>query len=325
MMMLPIDQVVPDILQEVVTASTTSASTLTNPTEEAAILNDLAEVSSDLTILFVPETIILRLTNVIGKILELTSDYLPDHTLRGDQIALTLPVLVSGLFLLIRSALPIIKAQFVELDHLDLEAYALCFQPVGVTLLQYKCMKAEGCFEWITCEAGTTLIDEQEYNEYTDCSIRGKDASDSMSPSDWKYVYWQFDGAVIRSFKDKVFGIIERTNGKHIDDPEAQGLLGDTRFLAIIEEEQFIRSGNPRQQSTKNSGDSNANNTSYETLHPIATIRIGPAGSRLLRIDGQMLLDLMDHDARLESSIRLLLLKSLKLKIGNLLLVQQDE
>jgi len=46
-----------------------------------------------------------------------------------------------------------------------------------------------------------------------------------------------------------------------------------------------------------------------------------------LRIDSLKLLDLMDHDERLESSIRFLLLKSLlsKVEIGNKLLFAQQQ
>jgi len=320
MLMLSVDQV-QEFISEAASMNPTAA-------EEGAILNDLSEVSSDLAVLLAPETIILRLANVIGKILEVLSDYLPDHSLRSDELAFNLPVMVTSIFLLSRSAGPILKAQFVELDYLDLDAFELCFQPVGVTLLQYKCMKATGCFEWITCEAGTILIDEEEYNEY-DASSLLDDIDDVVDdeticcPADWKYLYWQFDGDVIRSFKGNIFGFIERTNGKHIDNPEAQGLLGDTRFLSSLEEKQSQSRGKQK-QNTRNGRSSNdiMNN---QLLHPIDTIQIGPAGARLLRIDGHKLLDLMDHDERLESSIRLLLLKSLRLKIGNLLLAQQEE
>eukprot|EP00571_Detonula_confervacea_P008953 CAMPEP_0172328360 /NCGR_PEP_ID=MMETSP1058-20130122/60312_1 /TAXON_ID=83371 /ORGANISM="Detonula confervacea, Strain CCMP 353" /LENGTH=346 /DNA_ID=CAMNT_0013045473 /DNA_START=237 /DNA_END=1277 /DNA_ORIENTATION=- len=301
----------PDVIQGIIRLAA-------NPEEEAAVLTDLAEVSSDFVVLFAPETIILRLTAVIGKILELTSDYLPDQSLRSDQLAFNIPVMAASVFLLSRSAGPIFKAQFVELDSLDLDAYELCFQPVGVTLLQFKCMKATGCFEWITSEAGTILIDEEEY-EYDVRSLDDDvDNDNTCCPSDWKYLYWQYDGDVIRSFKGHVFGFIERTNGKHIDNPEAQGLLGDTRFLWSLEEKS-------REKQKKTNKVRNNDNSNYQLLHPIATIKIGSAGARLLRIDSHKLLDLMDHDERLESSFRLLLLKSLKLKIGNLLLAQQQQ
>jgi len=105
---------------------------------------------------------------------------------------------------------------------------------------------------------------------------------------------------------------------KDIDNPEAQGLLGDTRFLWSLEEKS-------REKQKKTNKVRNNDNSNYQLLHPIATIKIGSAGARLLRIDSHKLLDLMDHDERLESSFRLLLLKSLKLKIGNLLLAQQQQ
>mmetsp|Transcript_31627 Transcript_31627/g.58408 ORF Transcript_31627/g.58408 Transcript_31627/m.58408 type:complete len:428 (+) Transcript_31627:248-1531(+) len=310
--MLSLDQV-PEIIQAFF-----SETASVNPLEEAAVLNDLAEVSSDLVIMFAPETIILRLSAVIEKILELTSDYIPDHSIRSDELAFNIPIMATSIFLLSRSVVPIFKAQFVELTELDHIVYELCFQPVGVTLLQFKCMKATGCFEWITYKAGTLLIDE---NDYIDVSLAGDDDGEEdgndKSSGDWKYLFWQLDGDVIRSFRGSVFGFIERTNGKHIDNPGAQGLLGDTRFLYNLEEE--------RRGKQKKTQDSRNDDTSNYQLHPIATITIGPKGATLLRIDSHKLFDLMDHDERLESSIRLLLLKSLKLKIGNLLFAQQQQ
>jgi hypothetical protein len=280
----------------------------------SAVLDDLGEISSDLGILFVPETIILRLGTLVGKLLELTSDYLPDRALRGDELVFNIPIMLTSMFLLGRSAVPILKAQFVELDNRDECVYEMCFRPVGVKLLQFKCMKATGCFEWITYEAGTVLIDEEEEacpsEEY--CAV-----DDKQCNSAWKYLYWQLDGAVIRSFQGNSFGFIERTEGKHIDDPDAQGLLGDTRFLVNLEHEAR------RQQKTGN--DVKNDDCRNYSRHPIATITVGPQGARLLRIDSLKLFDLMQDDEKLESSIRLLLLKSLKLKIGNLLSAKRQE
>ena len=74
-------------------------------------------------------------------------------------------------------------AQFVELEHVDYSAYELCFQPVGVSLLQFRCMKATGCFEWVTHEAGKVLVDENEFN--------GEALLAGDGDADWKYMYWQ--------------------------------------------------------------------------------------------------------------------------------------
>ena len=85
----------------------------------------------------------------------------------------------------------------------------------------------------------------------------------------------------------------------HIDSPEAQGLLGDTRFLYNLEREGYGKDGRSEPYNGRQ-------------MHPIATIAIGSRGTRLLRIDSQKLFDLMDHDERLEASItRLLLLRAL--------------
>ena len=293
-----VEEIFREIIDETVTLSTS-----VTPADEAAILTDLAEVSSDVVILSsAPVTIFLRLTVVIEKILELLSDYIPDHVIRGDELLFNIPFMVSSLFLLFRSAEPILKAQGVELDELDLTAFDLCFQPVGMTLLQFKSMKATGCFEWIDYEPGKVLIDENEYC----CTTSG-----------WKYLYWQYSGDIISSFRGKVYSSIERENGMHINYPGAQGLLGDTRFLYLLEEES-------REKQTQK-GRSGMMDDDAIRSDTIATVAIGNTGAKLLRIDSHKLFDLMEHDERLESSIRLLLLKSLKLKIGNLLFALQDD
>ena len=69
---------------------------------------------------FAPETVILRFGALIGKILELAADYLPNKSIRGDELLFSFPVIAAAGFLLSRSALPLIQAQFVALDERDL-------------------------------------------------------------------------------------------------------------------------------------------------------------------------------------------------------------
>ena len=185
-------------------------------------------------------------------------------------------------------------------------------------------MKATGCFEWIDYEPGKVLIDENEHdnisslieNEDDDTNNNDNYTNNSTS-SDWKYLYWQYGGHTICSFRGKVLSSVERTKGMHIDYPGAQGLLGDTRFLYLLEEE-TSREKKTQKRRVGVMDDDTIRDT-------IATITIGDTGAKLLRIDSPKLFDLMEHDERLESSIRLLLLKSLKLKIGNLLFALQDD
>jgi len=274
----------PDQVTDVIQQVSDSAANI-DVNEEAALLNDLAEVSEDMLVLVAPETIILRLGAVIGRVLELVSDYLPEQSIRNDELLVNVPLFSAALFLLSRSALPRIRAQFVDLNEQDKWAYYLCFKPVGLTLLQWKGMKATGCFEWIECEAGAVLIDEKEWTSESLISDNNNDDSDEKTtPTSWKYLYWQSDGEVERSFRGKKLGFIERRNGKHIDDPDAQGILGVTRFLYFLEEE------NRRQYGE-------SVNSDYQ-FHPIDTITVGPKGAKLLRIDSFKLFDLMDHDQR---------------------------
>lgn len=278
-----ISMISPDQVTDVIQQVSDSAANI-DVNEEAALLNDLAEVSEDMLVLVAPETIILRLGAVIGRVLELLSDYLPEQSIRNDELLVNVPLFSAALFLLSRSAIPRIRAQFIDLNEQDKWAYYLCFKPVGLTLLQFKGMKALDVFEWIECKPGEVLIDEKEWTAESLKSDNNDDSDKKTTPTAWKYLYWQSDGEVERSFRGKTFGSLKRRNGKHIDNQDAQGILGVTRFLYFLEEE------NRRQYG--------GSTTSEYQFHPIDTITVGPKGARLLRIDSSKLFDLMDHDQR---------------------------
>ncbi|KAL7529362.1 hypothetical protein ACHAXR_002926 [Thalassiosira sp. AJA248-18] len=279
-------------IQEIIATEIFAISAMNpTPTEEAAMINDLSDIFSELTLLSAPETVILRLSAVIGKILELTSDYLPNQTIRPEELLINLPIFTVALFLFARSAFPLFKAQFTELNELDLSAHELCFAPVGVSLLQFKCMKATGCLEWITCEAGTVLIDEREYDS---SPLEEDENGEDGNLMGMSYVH----------FEEMYMDLLNVPMGNILTILKHKGCWGIHDSWTTLKKKIH---------------------TDYQKLQPIATITIGEKGARLLRIDSRKLFDLMDHDERLESSIRLLLLKSLKLKIGNLLLAQQEQ
>lgn len=266
---------------------------------------------------------------VVGRLLDMSSDYIEDSWIRSDELAFDVPLLIVGSWLLWKSAVPLVKAYFTKLDELDMHAYEFCFEPVGVSLLQFQSMKATGCFEWMSFLPGEVLIDE-------DCELG----------DGWQYLYWQYDGSVIRSHKGNVFGVMKRTKGRHIDNPNAAGLLGDSRFLCKLDEHEALdiqQNGGKIKQAIEGTefGDTDDDTRVFikreeasssmfkfgakpKVFYPMATTTVGPQGATVLRIDSYQLFDLMDHDEKLESSIRKLLLKSLQRKIGNLLRSQDE-
>lgn len=285
-------------------------SALTDAEGEAAMLTDLAHVSSDIVVILEPETVLLRLGVVIGRMLGMTSDYVSDEKIRGDELAFDLPLLWISVLLFWRSAVPLIRARFfTKLDEFDMDAYDQCFAPVGVSLLQFKSMKATGCFERMFVGPGTVLIDEN-------CEVG----------VGWQYLYWQYDGRVIRSHRGNVFNVAERTRGRNINHPKAVGLLGDSRFLYKLDEHEAETNSNGRPKTLPEAdvAASTGKDDDDRPSYPIATATVGGEGATMLRIDSYKLFDLMDHDVRLESSIRRLLLKSLQRKIGNLLRAQEE-
>lgn len=102
---------------------------LANPAEEAALSSDVGRVFSDLVVLFEPETVLLRLSVVVGRLFQILSEYFQDQMIRGDQLAFDVPLLGASLFLFWRSAEPIIQATTTDLSELDYDAFEQLSQP----------------------------------------------------------------------------------------------------------------------------------------------------------------------------------------------------
>jgi hypothetical protein len=87
---------------------------------------------------------------------------------------------------------------------------------------------------------------------------------------------WQYNGTVIKSYRENVFAVIDREDGMHIDDPKAQGLLGDTRFICNIEAEERAR------LKVENENDVGLTDDD-QVRDQIATVSIGEKGAKMLR------------------------------------------
>jgi hypothetical protein len=324
---------------------------------ESKLFKDMSHVLLDLFIFLQPDTYMLRLAIVFGQLFGWASNLVADRAISPDDLFFQLITFPVSVFLMVRSLWPVMKAFQIELDYLDLIAYKQIFDPVGVSLLQLKSLKAAGALEWVHVDPGTILVDENE--------VLGDDESETQTSDELgnpmyyneqrqsnSYVgqegcaqclYWLYKGDVKVSYNGRLISYIERNNGRFIDDPNSSGLLADMRFLYQMDE---------KIEGTQSKSQSNYQNRilSYfqnpfaaisdaeeeediveeerkqeeqygrrRITYPMTTMVIGDKGGTLLRMDSVKLLQLMEDDNNLSDSMRRLMLKSLQRKVGHLL------
>jgi len=261
---------------------------------EAEILRDLSHVLWDVFSFLDPDTLVLRVLEVVGRLLVIGSDYVEDKIFLPDDLFFQIACLSFSIRLLSHTAIPIIKANFVTTTERDELVFSQLFEPVGVRWIQYKALVAEGIIDWIKVDPHTLLVCEKNKN-----TLDG--GNDLM--------YWLMDGDVEISFQN--IKIHEETSGKAIEDPTAFGLLGDMRFLYDLdkyEKEKRIRKGKKEVEMLSTN------------KYPMATTRTGRKGATMMRLKGNLLLKQMENDEGLYKSVKYLLLKSLQRKVSAYLL-----
>ena len=91
-----LEQVQQDGAAHLSTASQ-SLMTLLNPIVEAEVLTDISHVMMDFAVFFTPSRSLLRCLSVVGRILVLSADYLPDHAVHPEELAVQLFLLAASL------------------------------------------------------------------------------------------------------------------------------------------------------------------------------------------------------------------------------------
>ena len=302
-----------------------------DPQVESELFKDISHVLMDFFVFLNPDTYLLRLAIVMGQIFGWASSLVIDKAINPNDLFFQLITFPISVILLTRSLWPILKALRVELSQLDLAAYQQLFEPVGVSLLQFRALKATEALDWVTVDAGTVLVDENDSLEEGSSPNSLSYSSSSSSFEGCSHcLYWLYKGDVRVSYNGQMVTYLERSNGRFIDDPNSSGLLADMRFLYQMEERSHGKLSkiqrdflndvvdffqNPRQKSSGTSNKPGVLNATY----PMLTMVVGNQGGTLLRMDSVKLLDLMEHDGNLSNSMRRLLLKSLQRKIGHLL------
>ena len=282
-----------------------------DPRLEVELLNDVSHVALDVTTFLSPRTAWLRLCNVIGRVLILSSDYIQDDTnaIGLDEWAFQASMLAMSIYLFARSAAPLMLAvlSITALSVRDRRAYAILFQDVGLSVLQFKSLLVSTTLDWI--------------------DLAPRDSTDL----DGEYMYFLYSGEAMMSTSSSS-GALRTTkddvNVGACDDPSevterldvGSRIIGDVQFATRLEASVYKTSSTNSKSDKKSKMGKSANTAAAFPSPPVGRFVVGPNGAAVLRISTSKLLKLMRNDSELSASIQRLVLMSMQEKLSRTLL-----
>ena len=272
-----------------------------DPRLEVELLNDVSHVALDVTTFLSPRTAWLRLFGVIGRVLIVASDCIQDNTITLDEWAFQAVMLAVSIHLFARSAAPLVSAVFsvTALSVRDYRAYALLFQAVGLSVLQFKSLLVSSTLDWIELEPCASL------------------------DLDGDYMYFLYSGGATMSVPDGGACAVGGGGGGAVgasSDPEAperllasSRIIGDVQFAKALEASVYKTATAANGKSDKKPGASSA------VTDPMSWFVVGQGGASVLRISTHKLLELMKNDNELSTSIQRLVLICMHEKLSSTL------
>ena len=263
-----------------------------DPRLEVELLNDVSHVALDVTTFLSPRTAWLRLCNVIGRVLILSSDYIQDDSIGVDEWAFQASMLAMSIYLFARSAAPLMLAvlSVTALSVRDRRAYASLFQAVGLSVLQFKSLLASMTLEWIEFEPQESVYLDGEYMYF----LYSGEATMSAS-----------SGAAVVSAEGDDSEVSERLD-------VSSRIIGDVQFATRLEASVYKSASTHGKSNKKSKGTSTAE-------PPVSRFIVGPRGAAVLRMSTHKLLKLMKNDSELSASIQRLVLLSMQEKLNRTL------
>mmetsp|Transcript_19210 Transcript_19210/g.35904 ORF Transcript_19210/g.35904 Transcript_19210/m.35904 type:complete len:367 (-) Transcript_19210:2707-3807(-) len=281
----------------------TASSSLTSSSDpqelEVDLLNDVSFVALDMPEFLSPNTAWLRLSNVIGRLLILSSDYIQSDQISPDELVLHAAMLAVSTQMFLCSAGPLMSAIFSipALSVRDREAYSLLFEAVGLSVLQFKTLLSSKTLDWV----------EYAPNELVE--LNGEDmyflySGEAAIPAATA------DGNNTGNNKNKINVDAAKSidNSDHtISDEEAlhvsNMVFGDVQFAKTLET--FLN----KNIKKKNKSSSVVG----------SSFIVGPNGASMMRISTSKLLRLMKNDNELYSSVQRLVLQCMQDKLSRTL------
>ena len=262
---------------------------------EETVFKDLSHVALDLSMFFIgPEnTALLRFITIIGRLFSVIGDYIPDHSLRPDELAFQIGMLGVSSVLFSRSIVPRIKACMsigigMKPDALperrNVVAYRNLFEPAGISWIQYKSLFASGVLDWEEIEA------DIEFQEPSSVYNQTKPQT--------TYLYWAYNKAT-----------------KSFTSPENIGEMGCIQCLRKLEKRK-IRTKTFVNAATTNSSSQDADlNFLYAQYK-----RKLSKDTTLLRVNTDKMIEVMEDNEGLSVSMLFLVVNCLQHKVMDHLL-----
>ncbi|KAL7533668.1 hypothetical protein ACHAWF_004582 [Thalassiosira exigua] len=261
-----------------------------DPQVEAGLLNDVSQIALDVSTFISPNTVWLRLCNMIGRILVLSSDYVQADHVATDEWVFQASMLVLSMQLFLRSAWPLMVAlvSTSTLSVRDRRAYARLFDSVGLTVLQFKTLLASCAVDWVDF-APNSLVELNEEQLYV---LYSGDANEE-----------DFTRAAAN---DSSACVKERLR-------HGTRTFGEVQFAKALDT--FVHKKSKKiSKSSKTSSRSIAANS---TISSQGCFVVGPNGATMLRITTPKLLKLMENDDELSSSMQRLVLRCMQEKLSS--------
>lgn len=129
---------------------------------EAEILSDLAHLCLDFATLFSPDTIVLRLFVICGRIFNILADYIPDRQMTTDEIIIQsfmLSLSCGNFFVMFQE---LVRSSGQPASFQDRRIYHSIFLPAGFTWSQYKLLISDGALEWVQGSPDSTLCESRQ-------------------------------------------------------------------------------------------------------------------------------------------------------------------
>lgn len=272
-----------------------------DPRLEVELLNDVSHVALDVTTFLSPRTAWLRLFGVIGRVLIVASDCIQDNTITLDEWAFQAVMLAVSIHLFARSAAPLVSAVFsvTALSVRDYRAYALLFQAVGLSVLQFKSLLVSSTLDWIELEPCASL------------------------DLDGDYMYFLYSGEATMSVPDggacAVGGGGGGAEGASSDPEAPERLLASSRIIGDVQFAKALEASVYKTATAANGKSDKKPDASSAATDPMSRFVVGQGGASVLRISTHKLLELMKNDNELSTSIQRLVLICMHEKLSSTL------
>lgn len=257
---------------------------------EAEILSDLAHLCLDFATLFSPDTIVLRLFVICGRVFNILADYIPDRQMTTDEIVIQsfmLSLSCRNFFLMFQELL---RSSGQPASFQDRRIYQTIFRPAGFTWSQYKLLVSDGALEWVQGSPDSTLCESRQNLLLT------------------------YRGTVLKLQPGRMYEVYGRRNGRCSHD-----YVGD---LSLVKDLLDISCGSNRRspkgkqihQALPHDVASIANtNCGHQSEFQI--LQIGKLGATILRINTYKLLESAKADASIAECTKNLIFNGIHAKL----------